>query len=242
MKQFFLLHRHWWLALAVLLVGIKSGRAQNWIQWKSTNGGNDHYYALTPTATNWSAAEKFAVSWGGTLATITSAEEQEFINTTFLNGSFAHLPVWIGLFDEPTKAPFSGSLGPIHVQIGNPKNVNMHWVTDEPLSYSNWKPGEPSRMPGEYYVAINWEYSDNPPRGVKGDWNDTPLDGTKGYGGTTSGPYFGLVERVTDPRLPVRSGAVKLAAGAGLVVLLAMILVIYFARKKRRGKMSLPQE
>jgi hypothetical protein len=155
-----------------------------WMQWSSAAGGNNHYYALTPTATDWAIAEKLAVSWGGTLATITSLQEQDFINTTFLTGSFEHLPLWIGLV-RATNGTFEGA---------------FKWVTDEPFSYSNWKPGEPNNMPpGENVVAINWAYSSDPPRGTKGDWNDTPLNGTTGFGGMTDGPYFGLVERDTDP-------------------------------------------
>src|SRR5262245_31957002 len=84
-------------AFELLLVGIQPASAQNWIQWSSAAGGNNHYYALTPSPTNWLAAQQLAVSWGGTLATITSSNEQNFINATFLTAAFEHLPLWIGL-------------------------------------------------------------------------------------------------------------------------------------------------
>src|SRR5437660_2928969 len=83
--------------VAALLAGALPGRAQTWIQWNSADGGNNHYYALTPTPTNWNAAQTLALSWGATLATITSSSEQNFINTTFLTEQFEHLPLWIGL-------------------------------------------------------------------------------------------------------------------------------------------------
>jgi hypothetical protein len=223
-------------AIAALLVVTQPARAQTWIQWSSAAGGNNHYYALTPSATNWVAAQKLAVSWGGTLATITSSNEQNFINTTFLRGAFEHLPLWIGLFGPPAKRIYSGKLGPVQVQIGSPA-VKFRWVTGEPFAYSNWKEGEPSNTPpGENYVAINWEYSDDPPRGLKGDWNDTPLNGTTGYGGKTDGPYFGLVERENDPSQPPKRWFTTCAVCIGLIMVLAAVLIICFARFRRHER------
>jgi hypothetical protein len=223
-------------AFGALVVGTQPAPAQAWIQWTSATGGNNHYYALTPSPTNWVAAQQLAVSWGGTLAAITSSNEQNFINATFLTGAFEHLPLWIGLSSSPAKGMFSGKLGPMQVQIGIP-TINFRWVTGEPFAYSNWKGGEPSDTPpGENYVAINWAYSDAPPRGLKGDWNDTPLNGTIGYGGKTDGPYFGLVERESTPGQPLKWRFAKLATRIGLIAVLAAVLIICFARFRRRGR------
>jgi hypothetical protein len=222
-------------AFLTLLAGPDSGRAQTWIQWPSADGGNNHYYALTSTAADWNVAQKLAVSWGGTLATINSSNEQNFINTTFLTGKFEHLPLWIGLFKPPTKGPFSGKVGSLEVQVRLDPKEDFQWVTGEPFSYTNWKSGEPSDTPpGENYVAINWEFSDVPPRGIKGDWNDTPLNGTAGYGGKTDGPYFGLVERDTDPTRAARTYPVY----PGLMAALAAVFIFCFVRlKKHRADM-----
>jgi hypothetical protein len=220
--------------IAALVVGALPGRAQTWIQWNSTEGENNHYYALTPTATNWNAAQKLAVSWGGTLATVTSSNEQNFINTTFLTGKFEHLPLWIGLCKSPAKGPFSGKLGPLQVQVRLQPNSDFHWVTGEALSYTNWKSGEPSDTPpGEDYVAINWEHSDSPSRGLKGDWNDTPLNGTTGYGGKTDGPYFGLVEREAAPNRPAKASFRRYAVPIALMAALAVVLAFCIARCRR---------
>jgi hypothetical protein len=150
--------------------------APAWIQWKSSVGGNNHYYALTPSAMNWIAAQNLAESWGGALATITSSEEQEFVNTAFLTGPFEHLPVWIGLKRTSSSGAtkLAGRLRRAMEDLGiiasTPPKGAFEWVTGEAFACSNWKPGEPSNNPpGEEYVAINWEYSDNPPRGIKGD-------------------------------------------------------------------------
>ena len=211
-------------------------RAQNWIQWPASSGGNDHYYALTPTATNWEAAEKLAVSWGGTLATITSSNEQNFINDTFLNGPLERRPVWIGLMATLPHGPLHFQLGPLKMEIGgSASKLDYHWITGEPLGYKNWHPNQPDNFPpGENYVAINWFYSDH--RGTKGDWNDTPTNGTTGFGGTTTGPYFGIVERDYDPRLPVRAQAdnFKKAFYVTLCIAVPAIVLIAFLRFRRR--------
>lgn len=241
MKQFFLLCTQQWLILTALLFAALPCAAQNWVQWKTAEGGNGHYYALTPVATNWEAAEALAVSWGGTLVTINSAEEQKFVNDTFLTGALEHRPVWIGLLDASArKGPLKLKLGPVRVQVGDePKPIYDKWVTGERFSYSNWKPGEPSDTPpGEHYVAMNWEYSDSPPRGTKGDWNDTPENGTSGYGGKTDGPYFGLVEREIDPRLPVPRHFDRSTIHLSLMLAMVMVLVVYFVRSRWRKKLA----
>jgi hypothetical protein len=230
-----------WLMLFRLTAALPVS-AQNWMQWKTAEGGNGHYYALTPVATNWEAAEALAESWGGTLATITSAKEQEFITTTFLNGALEHRPVWIGLSEKASSLKHWGiKLGPVKVEVGDQYKRGFHWVTGEPLKYENWKRGQPDNAGGnEHYVAINWFYSDDPPRGAKGDWNDAPEDGTRGYGGKTDGPYLGLVEREIDPRLPIPWGMkmrrvlspMKVVL-AGLAVVCAGIFVFRSRRKKK---------
>ena len=63
-------------------------------QWESGVGGNGHFY-LPTLACTWAEAESLAVQLGGHLAAITSAEEQEFLTSTF-----GRRQVWMGLTDE----------------------------------------------------------------------------------------------------------------------------------------------
>lgn len=231
----FLIRTRCRLAVAALALAAVEGRAQRWVEWSSAEGGNGHYYALTPTATNWDAAQKLAISWGGTLATITSSNEQNFINTTFLSGKLEHLPLWIGLHKSGAKGGFSGKVGALQVQVAVQPNADFRWVTGEALSYTNWKSGEPSDTPpGENYVAINWAYSDVPPRGLKGDWNDTPLNGTTGYGGKTDGPYFGVVEREPNPGRSASAGFKWYAGCIAVLGAVAVVVSFWFIRLRKQ--------
>jgi Lectin C-type domain len=182
-------------AVVVLFLGplAFSAHAITFIQWPSSSGGNDHRYAITDDATDWTTAESAAIGLGGHLASITSSDEQSFINSTFLTGAFERVPLWIGLTDEVVEGTFV-------------------WATGESLGYTNWKTNEPS-VGNEHYVAINWGYA----RGdavPKGEWNNTPLNGTLNYGGNTNGPYFGIVEVVPEPASAVLAifGAISFMA------------------------------
>jgi hypothetical protein len=229
------------LVVLVILAFSFSSHAQTWIQWPSTSGGNGHYFALTPYATNWEDAQQLAVSWGGHLATITSAEEQDFINQTFLTNQFEHLPLWIGLVDRGLPGTFRFKLRRFKARFGYPTTMTnrFEWLTGERLDYMFWKQGEPNNSsPGEYYVTINWEYSDNPPRGLKGDWNDTPLDGTTNYGGATSGPYFGIVERSSDPNRSAAWGYAKYVWWGGGLGITVWLVVLIRKKTTRKGQVS----
>ena len=184
--------------LIATLVATTSVSAQlNFFQWPTASGGNDHFYAVTPNAANWSTAEAFAVSQGGHLASITSAGEQSFLTTTFLNGFFDSRSLWIGLTDRTTEGVFL-------------------WTTGEPFSYTRWYAGEPNDGGGlqtpEDYVAMNWQRAAGQ-TSTKGEWNDTPLNGTVGLGGLSSGPYYGIIEVVPEP-------SAFLLGGVGMVGLL----------------------
>lgn len=136
---------------------------------------NGHEYALTSTASNWTSAQAEAESLGGYLVAIDSLEEQTFIEETFLVGSYERLPLWIGLTDVEAEGDFST------------------WNNGELVTFTKWKSNEPNNLGGgEDFVAINWDYSRF--QGIKGSWNDAPLNGTVGYGGNTNGPYYGLIE------------------------------------------------
>ena len=101
----------------------------------------------------WTDARDRAVSMGGYLACITSAEEDAFvfglaksITGTFVVGS----------------GPF---LGGYQASNGSAPNASWSWVTGEPFTYAAWLPGNPSNDSGlEDYL----HYKDN----LNPNWND----------------------------------------------------------------------
>ena len=104
---------------------------------------NDHYYKIITGTYTWSEAEKECEKMGGHLVTITSDQEQNFVNG--LNDS--GICVWIG-----------GTRN---------KENGWNWVTGEEWKYENWAPGEPNDslnvVSDENRVAI-WNSI--------GQWND----------------------------------------------------------------------
>ncbi len=118
-----------------------------------------HYYALTSIGQTWTDAEAEAVASGGHLVSINNAFEQQFLLSTFGDGANLNSVNWIGLNDASVEGQFV-------------------WSTGEPLTFTNWGPGEPSDSNGnEDFVNI----------GTFGGnlWNDfdgaAPLFGIKEY-------------------------------------------------------------
>ena len=100
----------------------------NLFQWKSENGGNNHWYEYISTPVgNWTQSRDFASARGGYLATITSQAEQDFINTLIPVNT-----IYIGGYQDRSATDyFEPSLG-------------WRWVTGEPWSYTNWASNQPS--------------------------------------------------------------------------------------------------
>jgi len=80
----------------------------------------------TPDATN-----EIAISTGGHLLTLASAEEENFIRVN--NSS----PIWLGFTDRAVE-------------------MEWEWVTGELDDYKNWASGEPNNTDGEDWALMNW--------------------------------------------------------------------------------------
>ncbi len=77
---------------------------------------------------NWAAAKDTAMRLGAHLATINSMAENNFLNVG---------EGWIGLTDEAVEGTFA-------------------WVTGEPVTFTDWWPGEPNNSGNEDYVLKNF--------------------------------------------------------------------------------------
>lgn len=91
------------------------------IQWRVENGGNNHWYGASSERLRWPEAEALARSRGGLLASMTSAAEVQFIR-----GLYGETSLWIGARRHPD----------------NP-NVFM-WIDGSTWGYQFWRPLEPS--------------------------------------------------------------------------------------------------
>jgi hypothetical protein len=165
------------IATVVILVGTSQSIASI-VSGPISFGGHD-YYVLSKNT--WTASEAEAVTLGGHLVAINDLLEDQFIlNSIILGQGHDTDPLWIGLSDAASENTFVWSNG--DPPPGPPG----------PPGYDNWKPNEPNNYNGdEDYVAINWEYARN---GGSRGWNDAPVGGSVGFGGTSDGPYYGIAE------------------------------------------------
>lgn len=145
-------------AISYMGISVLAGQ-QSWAQ-PVYNPANGHYYeTVTTEYLNWDAASSLAASrsyggFQGYLATITSADENDFID------QFANFPAidksWIG-------------------GVRNGYTNDWAWITGEQWTYSNWGPGQPSG--GSEDRLQMWG---NTNTSEDGTWNDALSSNTAG--------------------------------------------------------------
>jgi hypothetical protein len=144
----------------VLLIFITTPLLATPVQWKIEDGGNGHYYeaVIASHTMSWYEAKSDAESRGGYLATITSEEENEFIEKSNLLISSSTPGYFLGGFQQPFP------------------NGDWQWITGEEWIYQNWaiSPDGGHEPSGEGEVLMVWTYGDLVyPDVVEGKWNDT---------------------------------------------------------------------
>ncbi len=124
---------------------------------EKTGEFNGHSYCVFNLSAGWdgewAAAKRYCESVGGHLATITSKEENEYVYQ-FMKDS-GYNDAFFGFTDEEEEGVWK-------------------WVTSEPVSYTNWKEGEPNNdVGGEDYAMFYHNYADK--------WNDGAFGDLKAF-------------------------------------------------------------
>jgi len=132
------------LFASVVVAGAAAAQSTQAVEWKVSDGGNGHWYAVKswPTDTRWLAAKQFAESVGGHLATITSSAEDDWTTAlvTQTGGS------WNGVF-----GPWIGAFASAPCTNGS---ACFQWVTGEPFTYTRWHPGNPDNVTFTLYPGL----------------------------------------------------------------------------------------
>ncbi|MCK5944073.1 MAG: hypothetical protein KAI24_18960 [Planctomycetes bacterium] len=137
--------------MRILIATIFAGAsllAQGNLAWQQHPSNGREYALLDPMP--WAQAEAAAVAAGGHLATLRSSSEEAWIRQQFGD------TLWIGLTDAAQEGTWV-------------------WTSGEPVTYTNWLPGEPNNASNEDFTAL-----------APGGWNDR--DGLALVGGVAERP------------------------------------------------------
>ena len=102
----------------------RNGESGTFVQWMTADGGNDHWYWLTPNRDSWTDHQALAEQLGADLVTVDDANENAFITTELValaQSGFA----WHGLNDVTLEGTYE-------------------WASGSPIGYTNFRNGEPN--------------------------------------------------------------------------------------------------
>lgn len=125
--------------------------------------GDNTYDVVFDDQITWDAARDAASAAGGSLAVISSAEEQSFIEGLLLDREAATGSYWFGLEETSTEGQYEA-------------------INGETLSFNNFAAGEPNNGGGgieETVGGVYWTSDADAPDAPgqlarRGDWNDLP--------------------------------------------------------------------
>ncbi len=118
---------------------------------------NGHYYQVYDNSMTWTEAKEYCEKLGGHLVTITTADEQSFVESIIKNGTKSCY--WLGGTDEESEGDWT-------------------WVTGEKFSYTHWGKDMPDNWETEDYLMMFKEDHPSKPGNTFGYWNDLKNDCT----------------------------------------------------------------
>jgi hypothetical protein len=177
------------MVCAVVVAAAQAGLAAP-VLWPS-NGHSYEVVVVTETDTDgklipisWLDAQAAAVAMGGYLATLTSAEENQFVFELIPLEAWTHPAEW-------AEGPWLG--GSDAASEGN-----WQWVTGEPWDYTSWLGGQPDNWNDiENYLCFWGNWSDETPPTAEPTWNDATDPQSSIYSYVVE--YDELVEADTEP-------------------------------------------
>jgi len=161
-------------ATFILSIALTPGAAQAAPQFFE---GTGHWYevfrawetdVMPDDGVSWEEARAFSEACGGYLATVTSAEENEFIASALLDSNNDDW-IWLGGYQDQASVDFGAS---------NPASTGWKWITGEPWSYTNWTFWEPGFFEANDWTPDQAWYVENGSEDYlmmygTGTWNDT---------------------------------------------------------------------
>jgi hypothetical protein len=124
---------------AAILAASATGRAQS-LSW-TPDPTQSRWYAEARAPSSWSAAESFARSFGGHLATVRSQPVNDWLTQAFLQSPFPYSYHWIGAFQNLQSPHYSEPFG------------GWEWASGEPYAFTNWEAGQPDDAGGNQHFA-----------------------------------------------------------------------------------------
>lgn len=174
---------------------------------------NNHYYYIFEQNITWKEAKEFCEKQGGYLVTITSAEEQKFIENYIKEKNMNDKRFWIGATDS-IKGTWS-------------------WVTEEKYDYTNWGEDQPDLSSQSYAAILGYAAKYNGDLIEAGEW-----DNLQNEGDSNKNIYFicewGDVEKadntIATEKLP--QTGVGIGAIISVIILSAICIVAYSNYRK----------
>lgn len=135
------------------------------VQWTNGAEANNHWYDLVDTHDfiTWEQSRDKAIEFGGYLATVTSAAENQFLFEYFYNNYGGMQGFYLGGYQ-----PNGGVLKSDESDPG----AGWAWANGELWSYTNWSVGQPDNSAYDGYHAENYLHYFPAVNSTDSGWDD----------------------------------------------------------------------